>query len=149
VLVEKSIKLRFTRVNHHDAIDPTTIHLHWVQLVQEAPKTDIQVFPNNGGIMSPVGTMRWTTPATQGRWIQSRSFFPPISSAFTGGVHYAPYSNYIVHNQHPQLDACSKLLLNNGVYFTVHCWPADICDISQQGLCWASTYSSTPQLMHT
>ena len=60
VLIEKTVKFRFTRFNQHDAIDPATIHLHWVQLVQEALEKEIQVFTNNGGIMPLVDTMRWT-----------------------------------------------------------------------------------------
>ena len=31
------------------------------------------------------------------------------------------------------LPRIQKLLRNNGVYFTEHRWPEDICDISQQG----------------
>ena len=61
VLIEKTVKFRFTRANQHDSIDPATFHLHWVQIVQEALKTDIQVFTNNGGIMPPVDPMRWTS----------------------------------------------------------------------------------------
>ena len=61
MLIEKTVKFRFTRANQHDAIDPATIHLHWVQLVQEALENEIQVFTNNGGIMPPVDTMCWTS----------------------------------------------------------------------------------------
>ena len=59
VLVEKTVKFR-TRVNQTDAIDPSTIHLHWVQTVQEALGKEIQVCTNKGGIMPLIDTMRWT-----------------------------------------------------------------------------------------
>ena len=56
MLIEKTVKFLLTRVNQHDVIDPATLHLHWVQLVQDALlKNEMQVFTNkNGGIMPPV-----------------------------------------------------------------------------------------------
>ena len=76
VLLEKTVKFRFTRLNQFDAIDPATIHLHWVQFVQEALGKEIQVFTNKGGIMPPIDTMRWT--AVQHPWATVQS---PSSTA--------------------------------------------------------------------
>ena len=144
VLVEKTVKFRFTRVNQHDAIDPTTIHLHWVQTVQEALKTEIQVCTNNGGIMPTVDTMRWTAvqhgqqykvhqqqPKNAGynRDHSSRQTTARSPAAFI--IHRIRTTATITSIRN--LPRVQKLLRDNGVYLTEHRWSEDICDISQQG----------------
>ena len=144
VLIEKTVKFRFTRINQHDSIDPSTFHLHWVQIVQEALKTDIQVFTNNGGIMPPVDPMRWTSaqhsqqykvhfqqPKNEGYNRDRSSRQPPsrLPAAFI--MHRIRSTSTITSIRN--LPRVQKLLRENGVYLTEHRWPEDVCDISQQG----------------
>jgi hypothetical protein len=143
-LVEKTVKFRFTRVNQHDAIDPTTIHLHWVQMVQEALKTEIQVCTNNGGIMPKVDTMRWTA-VQHGQQYKVHQQQP--KSAGYNRDHSPRQSTtrspaaFIIHRIRTtstitsirNLPSVQKLFRENGVYFTEHRWSEDISDLSQQG----------------
>ena len=143
-LVEKTVKFRFTRLNQHDAIDPTTIHLHWVQMVQDALKTEIQVYTNNGGIMPKVDTMRWTA-VQHGQQYKVHQQQP--RSAGYNREHSTSQSTtrspaaFIIHRIRTtstitsirNLPSVQKLLRDNGVYFTEHRWSEDIFDISQQG----------------
>ena len=144
VLVEKTVKFRFTRVNQHDAIDPTTIHLHWVQMVQDALKTEIQVCTNNGGIMPKVDTMRWTAvqhgqqykvhqqqPKSAGYNREHSSRQSTNRSPATFIIHRIRTTSTITSIRN--LPSVQKLLRDNGVYFTEHRWSEDIYDISQQG----------------
>jgi hypothetical protein len=131
VLIEKTVKFRFTRVSQHDSIDPSTIHLHWVQLVQEALNENIQVFTNNGGIMPLVDTMRWTAvqhgqqykvhhqqPRNEGynRDHSSRQSTPPSPAAFIMHRIRTTASITSIRN----LPRVQKLLRENGVYLTEH-----------------------------
>ena len=144
VLIEKTVRFRFTRVNQHDAIDPATIHLHWVQIVQEAIKTDIQVFTNNGGIMPPVDPMRWTSVQHSQQY---KVHFQPQKNEGYNRDHSTRQSQsrspaaFIMHRIRStstitsirNLPRVQKLLRENGVYLTEHRWPEDVWDISQQG----------------
>ena len=144
VLIEKTVKFRFTRVNQHDAIDPTTIHLHWVQIVQEALKDEVQVFTNNGGIMPMIDTMRWTS-VQHGQQYKVH-FQQPKNSGYnrdhsSSNTATRSPAAFIMHRIRSTSSITSirnmpriqKLLRDNGVYFTEHRWPEDICEISQQG----------------
>ena len=55
------IKLRFPGNYQRDAVPPEAIqHLHWVQTVQEAYGSLIQIYNNKGAMIMPkVDTMRW------------------------------------------------------------------------------------------
>ena len=139
VLTEKTVKFRFTRVNQHDAIDPTTIHLHWVQLVQKALKTDIQVFTNNGGIMPLVDTMRWTA-------VQHGQQHEVHRQTFKGDGYNRDHSSrqsqarspaaFIMHRIRTtstitsirNLSRVQKLLRENGVYLTEHHQKVQYCE---------------------
>ena len=144
VLIEKTVKFRFTRVNQHDSIDPATLHLHWVQIVQEALITDIQVFTNNGGIMPPVDPMHWTSvqhsqqykvhfqqPKNEGYNRDHSSRHPPSRSPAAFIMHRIRSTSTITSIRN--LPRVQKLLRDNGVYLTEHRWPEDVYDISQQG----------------
>ena len=143
-LIEKTVKFRFTRVNQHDAIDPATIHLHWVHLVQEALEKEIQVFTNNGGIMPPVDTMRWTTvqhgqqykihsqqPKTNG-YNRDHSVHQPIGRSPAAFIMHRIRTTATI-TAIRNLPRVQKLLRDNGVFMTEHRWPEDVWDISQQG----------------
>jgi hypothetical protein len=144
VLTEKTVKFRFTRINQHDSINPSTLHLHRVQIVQEALKTDIQVFTNNGGIMPPVDPMRWTSVQ------HSQQYKVHFQQPKHGGYNREHSSErntsrspaaFVMHRIRStstitsirNLPRVQKLLRDNGVYLTEHRWPEDICEISQQG----------------
>ena len=144
VLIEKTVKFRFTRVNQHDSIDPSTLHLHWVQIVQEALKTDIQVFTNNGGIMPPVDLMRWTSvqhsqqykvhfqqKKNEGYNRDHSTSQPPSRSPAAFIMHRIRSTSTITSIRN--LPRVQKFLRENGVYLTEHRWPEDVWDISQQG----------------
>ena len=144
VLIEKTVKFRFTRANQHDAIDPATIHLHWVHLVQEALEKEIQVFTNNGGIMPPVDTMRWTS-VQHGQQYKVYSQQPKTDGYNRDHSSHQPTSRspaaFIMHRIRTtatitairNLPRVQKLLRDNGVFMTEHRWPEDVWDISQQG----------------
>ena len=144
VLIEKTVKFRFTRTNQHDSIDPSTLHLHWVQIVQEALKTDIQVFSNNGGIMPPVDPLRWTSvqhsqqykvlaqqPKHDGYNRDHSSTKPLSQSPAVFIIHRIRSTSTLTSIRN--LPRVQKLLRENGVYLTEHRWTEDIIDISQQG----------------
>ena len=144
VLIEKTVKFRFTRVNQHDSIDPATFHLHWVQIVQEALQTEIQVFTNNGGIMPPVDPMRWTSVQHSQQY---KVHLQPKKNDGYNRDHSTSQSQsrspaaFIMHRLRStstitsirNLPRVQKLLRENGVYLTEHRWPEDVWDISQQG----------------
>ena len=144
VLLEKTVKFRFTRLNQFDAIDPATIHLHWVQFVQEALGKEIQVFTNNGGIMPPIDTMRWTAvqhgqqykvhhqqPKSEGYNRDHSSRQPSSRSPSAFIMHRIRTSATLTSIRN--MPRVQKLLRDNGVYLTEHRWAEDIHDISQQG----------------
>jgi hypothetical protein len=57
---EITVNLRFTALERNDHVAPEVLHLHWIQIAQEAFATGVQIFNNNGSIMPKVDTMRWT-----------------------------------------------------------------------------------------
>ena len=144
VLIEKTVKFRFTRANQHDAIDPATIHLHWVHLVQEALEKEIQVFTNNGGIMPQVDTMRWTSvqhaqqykihsqqPKADG-YNRDHSSHQPTSRSPTAFIMHRIRTTATI-TAIRNLPRVQKLLRDNGVFMTEHRWSEDVWNISQQG----------------
>ena len=56
---KKTIKFRFSRTDQRDHIPPETLHLHWIQIVQETFGKMLHIYNNKGTIMSKVDTMRW------------------------------------------------------------------------------------------
>ena len=130
-LIEKTVKFRFTRVNQHDAIDPATIHLHWVQLIQDALQNEVQVFTNNGGIMPAVDPMRWTA-VQHGQ--QYKVHYQQHKSSGYNRDHSSRQDTgrsptaFIMHRIRTtatitsirNLPRIQKLLRDNGVYFTEH-----------------------------
>jgi hypothetical protein len=57
---EITLKFRFTPNARKDTVAPEVLHLHWIQIVQEAFASEIQVLNNKGATMPKVDTMRWT-----------------------------------------------------------------------------------------
>ena len=57
---EITVKFRFTALESNDHVAPEVLHLHWIQITQEAFDKAMQIFNNKGAIMPKVDTMRWT-----------------------------------------------------------------------------------------
>jgi hypothetical protein len=60
--MEKAWKFRFITDNHNlnDHVPPATVHLHWLQAVQEVFGKDIEIMTNKGKVLPKVDTVRWT-----------------------------------------------------------------------------------------
>jgi hypothetical protein len=142
-LVEKTVKFRFpqTSATGH-SVDPALFHLHWMQMVQEAFGTSIEIFNNNGGKMPSIDLMRWKAEHHQKQ-------FKILS---TGNNEQRDYrqkfknddrdqSKYIIHRIRTsltmtamkQVQRISNLLEENGVFMSEHRWPEDIWQLKRLG----------------
>ena len=141
---EITVNFRFTALERNDHVAPEVLHLHWIQIAQEAFDTGVQLFNNKGAIMPKVDTMRWT-PAhhsknyTVHRHGQGfRSFY---NDKTLGKTNKPSPSAYIIHRvrvsttfkalkNEPRIAA---FLRENKVYLTEHRWTEEVWNTTQIG----------------
>ena len=141
---EITLKFRFTSNARQDTVAPEVLHLHWIQIVQEAFVSEIQVFNNNGAIMPKIDTMRWTPAQHSKNFTVHRPtprFGSPNKDHSRGTRNAVPPSVYIIHrvrtslsfkslkNEHRVVD----FLKEHNVYMTEHCWTEDVWSTVQIG----------------
>jgi hypothetical protein len=139
---EITLKFRFALKSSNDTVAPEVLHLHWIQLVQEAFSSEIQVFNNKGAVMPKVDTMRWTLAQHSKIFTVHRPSpgFGSPNKDQNRGKRTAP-SVYIIHrvrtslsfkslkNEHRVVD----FLKEHNIYMTEHCWTEDVWHTVQIG----------------
>ena len=141
---EITVNFRFTALERNDHVAPEVLHLHWIQIAQEAFDTGVQIYNNKGALMPKVDTMRWT-PAqhsknyTVHRHSQGIGSFKSDKSS--GKPTKATPSAYIIHRvristSFKELKNESRIaafLRENNVYLTEHRWTEDVWNTTQIG----------------
>ena len=135
---EKIVNFCLTRrVNQHDEIDPATLHLHWVQLVQDAlsektkRKSSQTMEACAGPQFNTASSTKYTinnpkaTDTTVTTRLASLLFAPHPPLSCTASVPQQRASHPPIRN----LPRIQKLLRDNGMYFTEHTtrWPEERC----------------------
>jgi hypothetical protein len=141
---EITIKFRFNAQERHDHVAPEVLHLHWLQLVQEAFDTDIQIYNNKGALMPKVDTMRWTPIQHSQHYTVHRygqGFGSPAKDKLSGKGNKTSPSSYIIHRI--RVSTSFKALKNNvrvvnflrenKVYLNEHRWAEDVWNTTQIG----------------
>jgi hypothetical protein len=139
-LIEKTIKFRFSCNDQRDSISPETLHLHWIQIVQETYGKMLHIYSNKGTIMPKVDTMRWnamqhsqhfnvhrqiqTTRQHKHDIVGDRNSTVFIIHRIRTGVSITEIRN------NPKIRA---MMLDNGVSMSEHRWPEDVWNTTQMG----------------
>ena len=142
-LVEKTVKFRFpkTSTTGH-SVDPAIFHIHWMQMVQEAFGTSIEIFNNNGGKMPTIDLLRWKAEHHQKQ-------FQTLSTSNNDQRKYRQrnqkddrdQSIFIIHRIRTsltmtaikQVKRISNLLKENEVFMSEHRWSEDIWQLKRLG----------------
>jgi hypothetical protein len=143
ILIEKTVKFRFLKLDSVHSVDPILFHLHWLQMVQEEFGDSIQVFNNNGGIMQKVSSLHWDA-AKHGKIFKAitpdkrNSQFSPARKKLGESKETA---TFIIHRIRTSLtmtamknvEKVRQLLVDNNVFLTEHRWSEDIWDLQRHG----------------
>ncbi|KAI2503137.1 hypothetical protein MHU86_11328 [Fragilaria crotonensis] len=148
LLIEKTIKFRFPAIQTHDKVSPASIHLHWIQTVQEVLGHEIQVINNKNRIIPKVDTLRWSSDEHHQHFNvhQAISFANSQNNSNNSDGKRKPVTNrgntaYIVHRirtsatirEIKSIPKVRELLRRNKVYLTMHNWSEDIWNTTHLG----------------
>jgi hypothetical protein len=145
LLIEKTVKFRFLKLDEGHSVDPALFHLHWIKMVQEAFGDSIQVFTNNGSIMPKINPHQWNAE-------QHGKMYKVITPESNKGNRFQPSARkkfgesketatFIIHRIRTSLTMTaiknirkiSELLVDNKVFLTEHRWAEDVWDLHRHG----------------
>ena len=147
-LIEKTIRFRFRATATKNDISPASIHLHWIQIVQEALGQNIQIVSNKSRILPKVDTLTWSIE-DHGKVFSTHPVVSHARSQPTSGISTettTPVQNrkntvIIVHRirtsnslqEIKNIPKVRELLQTHEVYLTEQKWSEDIWNTTHLG----------------
>jgi hypothetical protein len=139
-VVEKTVKFRFSPKDRaDDPIHPSVLHIQWINAVQEALGSDIELFDNKGKTLPKIDPLRWTKEKHSKIYnLHSQSTKESFKSKQLTG---RETTVFIVHRIRTawsltdikQIPSISKLLRDHKVFLTDHRWQETVWNTTQLG----------------
>jgi hypothetical protein len=139
-VVEKTVKFRFSPKDRaEDPIHPSVVHIQWINAIQEALGTDIELYDNKGKALPKIDPLRWTKE--QHSKIYNLHIQGTKESFKSKQLTGRETTVFIVHRIRTawsltdikQIPSISKLLREHKVFLTDHRWQETVWNTTQLG----------------